>query len=197
MLDIDKDKRSGLSIIIRPPDKMIKVYRHLVSEFRKIEPRQYYYPFPDLHITVFDLIAVHESFDPENCQLTDYLSVANTICTGELPVPIAFNGIVFSNAAGLIMGFDNNRLVNLRKKIRTKLKNEGIPVKERYESKTAHITFCRFLKKLNHPRQFLQKIDKMKGVFFGSYTFDHIEVVIHNWYNRSKKCTIIKRIDLI
>ena len=198
LLDPDNDNRSGLSIIIKPGDKLKNIYYSLINGFRKIEPDQYYYPFKDLHITVFDFIIASENFQFNDKLLKIYISVAGKIFKNELPITIIFNGVVFSKAAGIIKGYDNDdRIIDIRHRIRVCLEEAGMKTDERYESVTTHMTFCRFLRKINNCMDFLLHVEKMKEIPFGQYSFDYADLVIHDWYNKSGKCKLIKRISLI
>lgn len=197
LLDPDNDNRTGLSIITKPGYGIKNLYDSLINGFRKIEPDQYYYPFTDLHITVFDFITAGENIQFNDKLLENYISVTGKVFKNEFPITIVFKGVVFSKAAGLIKGYDHDdRIINIRHKIRVCLQESGIKANERYESVTTHMTFCRFTRKIKNCEDFLFHMSRIKEIPLGNYTFDYIDIVIHDWYNKSEKCKFIKRMLL-
>jgi len=195
LLNLNNDRRLGLSIILRPGYEFKPFYNSLLSDFKNIDPEQYYYPFEDLHITVFEFIPAYTDFQIDDFELNKYISIFKNIFKDEMPFIIDFSGIVFVKTAGIIKGYDKNRLFNIREKIRINLKKNNIKVKERYKSKTAHMTFCRFINNISNLDLFIQFIEKTQDYIFKREIINSIDMVIHDWYNISRKCRLIKRIS--
>jgi 2'-5' RNA ligase len=187
---LENDRRLGISVIV-PMHQLGDRYERFAKIAASVEPDLYLYPLEDLHITVFDLIQGSESYRRDNAKDVLFSEIVNNVARVIEPFSIEFKGVVFSDEAGMLQGFDNDRLVGIRQKIRTILGERGITNDERYESQSAHITFCRFQKKVKNKEAFLTFLDEYRHFEFGSETVTHLEIVEHDWYNlKSKKRTI-------
>jgi 2'-5' RNA ligase len=189
------DARMGVSLII-PIRSISHPYEDLVSSLGKIEPGQYCYPARDLHITIFDFIHGTETYtrDPELERA--FARISRESLKGVHAFPVAFKGIVFSNAAGLIQGYDDNLLIEIRNKIRLSLVASGIRNDERYASESAHITFMRFAGKLAKAKELCGFINENRDTDLGMETIREIELVEHDWYNHESTKRIIERFSL-
>ena len=49
------DGRHGVNFVARPPREIIREIARIHAVLRRVEPSQYYYPLPDLHLTVFEI----------------------------------------------------------------------------------------------------------------------------------------------
>ncbi len=192
--DLNIDKRMGLSIILQPGIELKSKVDSLVENIYEIEPKQYYYPFSDLHITVLDLIARSESNHFNDMKLSNYVSITKKALTNEPSITVNFTGIVSSKEAVLLKGYDNGEIIQLRKTLRLHFEEEGVNLRERYKSITAHMTFCRFASPLNDSKQFAQLLYDLKEFQLGTFVFENVDIVIHDWYNRKEKTQLVKRI---
>ena len=109
---IQVDKRRGISLII-PCENLYNSYKYMIKEFRRMCPEQYFYPKEDVHITVFSYIPGSTEYKTSQFQDEKYSSISELILENEKPFTITFKGMVFSDSAGLITGFDNFNLVKL------------------------------------------------------------------------------------
>jgi hypothetical protein len=189
-----KDNRMGISLII-PITDIERNYRRLISELTSIEPGLFLYPFPDLHITIFDFLRGSGLYRRDQEIENRFSKICSKIqqCP---PIEVVLCGIVFSPAAGLIQGFDNNRLIEIRELIRASMIEEGMKNDERYRSESAHITFARFRNRLENPGALCSFIEKNRDREFGEITLSRFELVEHDWYNRESQKRIIKEISL-
>jgi hypothetical protein len=197
-VDIDRylsgavpDARRGVSLII-PIRSIARPYDGLVTSLRKIEPGHYYYPFQDLHITIFDFIQGKDSYARDTELERDFARISGEALKGLHEFPIAFKGIVFSDAAGLVQGYDENILVEIRDKIRLSLKENGLGNDERYESKSAHVTFMRFADKPAKAKELCGFIDENRDTDIGAEKVREIELVEHDWYNHESTKRVIE-----
>lgn len=190
-----QDGRMGVSLIL-PIRSIAQPYGELVSSLSGIEPGQYYYPARDLHVTIFDFIQGTETYvrDPEREK--SFALISREALKGLQAFPIAFKGIVFSNAAGLIQGYDDNILIGIRSRIRLLLEESGIRNDERYESESAHITFTRFVDRLSNAKGLRGFIDDNRDTDLGLETIREIELVEHDWYNHESTKRIIERFSI-
>jgi hypothetical protein len=95
------DTRRGLSLII-PLNQLTQAYEGLIKNFRILEPEQYYYPPEDLHITVFDYIVAHKTYQTKNSIEQTRINVTDEAVESMTSFPILFRGVVFSREARLV-----------------------------------------------------------------------------------------------
>jgi 2'-5' RNA ligase len=190
-----RDFRLGISLII-PIRSLSNAYGDLVASLNRIDPAQYCYPYDDLHITVFDLIKVGNTYKRNEELENSFLTIAREAVKSIRPFKIRLEGIVFSREAGLIQGYDDNALIEIRKQIRKLLINNGIKNEERYESESAHITFVRFENRLSRPKEYGEFIGRNRRTKMGMESVAELELVEHDWYNRKATKRIIGKIEL-
>lgn len=190
-----RDSRMGISLIISL-HAFAAEYANIVESFRTIEPDQYYYPFDDLHITIFDFIQGTHQYRQNAALEHDFLDISQEALASIPPFSIHMKGIVFSKAAGLIKGYDENRLIEIREKIRRIMKARKKDNDERYRSESAHVTWTRFTRKIQKPREYCHMIDAHTETEIGEEVVREIELVEHDWYNSLEKKRIIGVIPL-
>jgi len=189
------DTRMGVSLII-PIRSIARTYEDLVSSLRDIEPGHYYYPLRDLHITIFDFIQGTDAYARNPELEKTFARISGEALKGIHAFPIAFKGIVFSDAAGLVQGYDENILIEIRDKIRLSLGKSGIRNDERYESKSAHVTFMRFADKPGKAKELCEFIAGNRDTELGVETVQEIELVEHDWYNHESTKRVIERFSI-
>ncbi|HWR11132.1 MAG TPA: 2'-5' RNA ligase family protein [Rectinemataceae bacterium] len=183
VMDPLRDSRLGLSLIISARLDA-GAYGRLVGALARIEPGHYYYPLRDLHTTVFDFVSAREDFVSDPTRESDFLEMAREACSAVGNFELRFRGVVFSAEAGLIGGYDDDALVDIRQRIREAMTRAGIMNDERYRSRSAHCTFMRFTEKFRSARRFLELAEAWEGSDFGAQTVHSACLVEHDWYNR-------------
>jgi hypothetical protein len=191
-----KDSRRGVSLII-PLSQIFKEYEAIVKHFRILEPEQYYYPTSDLHITIFDYIAAHNTYAGSTLIDQTYIGITDAVVKSLAGFNVLFKGIVFSREAGLLKGYDNGSVIALRNRIRARLKDDGLPNTERYQSKSVHSTFMRFTKRIDNLHAFLNELELRKEIDLGIETVKRLVLVEHDWYNRKNLTRTIKEYELV
>ena len=189
------DGRLGISLII-PIQKSRQDYDALVAQFRAISPDQYYYPFDDLHITVFDFVQASKDYTRNEGQEDDFRLISHEALTDIEQFPLRLCGPVFSRAAGLLAGYDDDILISIRNEIRRLMAKRGLRNDERYESRSAHVTFCRFRSPLKDPTGFVSLIDACRDLHLGSEQVGCMELVEHDWYNSKATKRVIASFTL-
>jgi 2'-5' RNA ligase len=189
--DIPNDKRLGISLLI-PINAIHKTYAAMAHEFSLIDPYQYYYPLNDIHITIFDFLKGSSNYHPDVYLEKIFAGMCGNLCNKIAPFIINFDGIVFCKDSLLIKGYDDGALVSIRSMIREEMSTNGIPLDERYNSESAHLTFCRFKSQLSHREQFARAVKKYSEYSLGEQRVDTIELVEHDWYNLVEKKRVIK-----
>ena len=51
LIDSTLDQRFGITLLIRPSDQVKNNIQELLNKLKIVEPKQYYYPNSDIHIT--------------------------------------------------------------------------------------------------------------------------------------------------
>ena len=189
------DSRRGISLII-PVLGIKEEYAALVGQFQALAPEQYYYPLEDLHTTVFDFIRASDQYTRNEKQEKEFRLITH-VALGNVPrFSLRLNGIVFSSAAGLLKGYDDDRLIVIRQNIRHLMAAKGLRNDERYESSSAHVTFCRFPSPLSDPAPFVSLLEARKYLYLGTEKVSRMELVEHDWYNSNGTKRIIASFDL-
>lgn len=191
----EEDGRLGISLII-PMQQLGDRYADFAKIAARVEPDLYLYPLEDLHITVFDFMQGSGTYRRDRSNEILFTEIADNAAKTIEPFTIEFRGVVFTDEAGILPGFDNDRLVGIRQKIREMLKQRGVRNDERYESQSAHITFCRFQNRLKNSAEFVRFLHNYRQFEFGTETITHLELVEHDWYNLKRKKRIIQDIRL-
>jgi hypothetical protein len=191
----ENDSRRGISLIV-PVKQILNNYKRLVGDFSTVEPDQFYYPFEDLHITVFDFVQGTVNYQRNDLLEGLFLRISQNAIDSMGNFKIQMKGIVYSKGAGIIKGYDDNKLVLIRRKIRELLITHQIKNDERYESESAHITFTRFRSSLKNPLIFCETMEKNMEVDLGEEEITNLELVEHDWYNSSHTKRIIDGIQL-
>jgi 2'-5' RNA ligase len=190
--NIEDDKRLGLTVLIPLGDIFLKV----INQLKEIEPKQYFYPATDTHITVIDFIGASEDFVFDEKQVKVYKKVLDAMLKDFSKFNIEFKGLTASKGAVIVQGFFDDALQKLREKLRQEVNKQGIELKERYKVETAHATIMRFKKKLQNPEALANKIEKMRNIDLGTFEVKKILFVLHDWYNLKGKTKILAEYEL-
>src|SRR5207302_8772154 len=113
----------------------------------RTEPDQYYYPSPDLHLTVFEIC--HSLYWEEAAAIAETMaSEPGVWLKGTWPFELRAPVMTFDER-GCGLSFDaDHLLVSLRAFIGNRVSHLGIPLKPRYSNGSAHITFMRYARPL-------------------------------------------------
>lgn len=103
LLDVDSDSRKGISLII-PINFGKNEYKSLVRMFKVLEPDQYYYPFSDLHITIFDFIKATNEYKQDHNLEKAFVEISEMAVKHIQNLEIILNGVVVTREAGIIKG---------------------------------------------------------------------------------------------
>lgn len=185
LLAPETDLRRGLTIINRLPAHIRRNIMFCIQKLATVEPVQYFYPASDLHITVIDLIAANNKFDLPVAEKEKYIEVLSQIVAQVNPIHWKLKGIIASPGAFLVKGYYSHELLDLRNLIRKELPANNLVLQERYQTVSGHVTFARFTKPLQESRQLLDVLAEMKTIDLGQFTTNTLDLVVHDWYNRS------------
>jgi 2'-5' RNA ligase len=183
------DTRFGITLLIRPNEEIKSNIQVLINELKKAEPRQYYYPDSDIHITVLSIISCSEEFKLNQISPNDYVQIICKSLIETDKLKIQFKGITASPSAIMIQGFPTDEtLDNLRNKLRENFKNSDLQqsIDSRYTISTAHSTIMRFQEPLHDPKKLIKITDKFRNYDFGEFTVENLELVYNDWYQRAQ-----------
>lgn len=184
------DDRFGITLLIRPPQKVKNEFRLFLDELKKHNSNQYFYPDSDIHVTVLSIISCYSGFNIKQIEIENYIErIKNTLLSFE-NFEIEFKGITASDSAILIQGFPTNETLNtLRDAIRKAFSISDLEqtIDKRYQLFTAHTTVCRFSEKIQNTEKLLETISKFKTYSFGSFKIENMELVSNDWYHKQEK----------
>ncbi|WP_264538428.1 2'-5' RNA ligase family protein [Flavobacterium sp. N1736] len=181
------DSRFGITLLIRPSEKIKASIQLFLDELKALEPEQYYYPNSDIHITVMSIISCYEGFTLDKISIEDYIKIIQESLVGSGKIKIAFRGVTASPSALMIQGFPaDESLNNLRNKLRNNFKKSALQqsIDSRYTIATAHSTVMRFQEKLQNSKKLIEITEKYRDYNFGEFTVDKVELVYNDWYQR-------------
>ena len=181
------DSRFGITLLIRPSEKIKANIQFFLEKLKAIEPEQYYYPDSDIHITVMSIISCYEGFSLDKIKVEDYIKIIQESLGDLGEIKIEFRGVTASPSALMIQGFPaDESLNNLRNKLRDNFKKSPLKqsIDSRYVIATAHSTVMRFQEKLQNPEKLIEITERFRDYDFGEFTVDKVELVFNDWYQR-------------
>jgi 2'-5' RNA ligase len=184
---LEGDGRRGLSLLITLDAALSRGIVALGDEIKAIEPDQYYYPESDLHVTVLDLISAHEGFALNERQVVTFIGLVERTIRGVAPFELQFRGVIVSGVGIVARGFYREGLHDIRIRLRELALAEGIDLKERYHTISAHATLMRFASAVTDRSRFLSVVDGCSNRDIGCMTVKEVSLVVHDWYNRDKE----------
>jgi 2'-5' RNA ligase len=199
LIDSPNDKRFGITLLIRPPEKIKKQIQLILKELNEVDASQYYYPNSDIHITVISIIYCYEGFQLDRISISDYKKLIRKSIKGLDRFSIKFQGITASDSGIMIQGFPQSEILsNLRNKLRTSFKNSDLEqsIDQRYTIQTAHSTILRFRNELQNSKELFEVIKKYKEFEFGNFEVSELELVFNDWYQRKSSSILLEKFEL-
>ncbi|KAF2517033.1 2'-5' RNA ligase family protein [Flavobacterium foetidum] len=193
------DSRFGITLLLRPNEKIKSATQLFLNELRQIEPNQYYYPNSDIHSTVMSIISCYNGFTLDKINIEDYITVIQESLINLDKIKIRFQGITASSSAIMLQGFPSDEsLHRLRNKLRYNFKKTNLEqsIDSRYAILTAHATVMRFQEKLQNPSKLIETVEKFRNFDFGEFTAENLELVFNDWYQRAEKTIHLKNFRL-
>jgi 2'-5' RNA ligase len=188
-IDAVSDNRFGITVLIRPDSQTKKNIQGFLDELKQIDPKQYYYPDSDIHITVLSIISCYDGFDLAAISIPDYVAILEKSMVDIPDLTIHFQGITASPSAILLQGFTNsNALQDWRNNLRTNFMESGLEqsIDKRYSIQTAHATVVRFRKEISNKEKLLETLEKYRNFDFGKFKVEKYHLVYNDWYQRKQ-----------
>lgn len=193
------DNRFGITLLIRPDQRVKARIKLFLEKLKAIDPTQYYYPDSDMHITVMSIISCYSGFDYDMIPIPSYIEIIQKSIFDSGEIKIAFKGVTASASAIMIQGFPSGEsLNNLREKLRENFKKSTLEqsIDSRYTIAAAHSTVMRFQEKLQNPDQLIAVVEQYRDYDIGEFTVENIEFVYNDWYQREKNTVLLKNFIL-
>ncbi len=199
LIESPNDNRFGITLLVRPDNAVKGEIQKLLAKIRLIEPNQYFYRDPDLHVTVMSIISCYNGFNLTQIRVEDYVNVIQKSIKGMNRFNIEFKGLTASPSCLMIQGFlKDNTLDIIRDNLRNDFKNSGLEqsIDKRYTIQTAHSTIFRLKEKLRNKKEFLNIVEEYRGYNFGTFPVKSLEFVFNDWYQRKEYVKTLYRFDL-
>lgn len=177
------DDRMGLSLVFRPAAPVAARIAAHTALLCRTEPELYCYPAQDLHVTVLDILK-GEPGRPLPPEIDRYIGCIGECCRQARPFAVEFDGMTASDSVVMVRGFYTGGLAQVRALVRRDLARQALPLEERYETVSAHVSAARFPCRLRAPAALLHFV--AQPVYFGQTEVDTLELVFHNWYDSQK-----------
>ncbi|MBG9375171.1 mutarotase [Panacibacter sp. DH6] len=186
LIDSVKDHRFGVTLVAKPSGNVKKNIHQMLLDLRAIEPGQYYYPTPDIHVTVLSIISCYNGFKLASIHARDYIAIIKKSLHGITSFPVFFEGITASPSCIMVQGFAGNEIENLRNNLRSNFKNTDLEssIDKRYQIHTAHATVIRFRHALQQPQKFVERLKYYRNFHFGVTEVQEVSFVFNDWYQR-------------
>lgn len=175
--------------MIRVPPLLYGRIYGIFSALRAQYPSLYWYPASDMHITALDIQRGREGLPKSNAILIRrYARCIREALRGESPFGIRLQGLTASAEAVLVKGYYEEPLERIRASLRARLREEGLPAEERYETYSCHVSVARFPAPVSHPQKLIAFVEKQAQTAVGSWRAARLELTYHNWYDSQKEC---------
>ncbi|MFC3122728.1 hypothetical protein [Agaribacter flavus] len=112
---------------------------------------------------------------------------------------IRFESIAAAPSGLLVCGHpEDDSLDRMREHIRLAFAKSALKssIEARYALSTAHITTFRFTSAALDFSPLLEQMDILSQVSFGEDTFDSVELVLNDWYQKASKSKILAKLPL-
>lgn len=138
------DTRRGLTLLMAGAPAVAAAPANAVAGLREAAPELYYYPAPDLHLTLLTPLSGQPNQQLIAAQVQAYHAARLAALRGARAFAIEFNGLTLVPAAVLGQGYPAPGLQQLREHVRRSLRAANLPLAERYPSVSAPSTAMRF-----------------------------------------------------
>ncbi|HEX5690048.1 MAG TPA: 2'-5' RNA ligase family protein [Roseiflexaceae bacterium] len=195
----ERDQRRGLTVIARLAPDIVARIGELLQALAVVEPRQYYYPQADLHLTVLSLFTATEQYQSHLDRLDDYRDAVASALRSTPSFAVDMVGITVAPGAVLLQGFPTDGTLNkARDRLREALIGRGLDTSldQRYRLVTAHSTLVRFAAPLAAPEQFADALTAYRYTSFGRSVIASLDLVLNDWYMSSDTLTQIAAFQL-
>lgn len=146
------DQRYGVNLIVRPPLSVISYIHTIQDRLRAHEPRQYFYPSDDLHLTLIELCSSRSQSEAEALAAVVVNVLPEMVQTASRAVLV--RPLLGYDRRACAVNFlpADQRLQALRDHFTAQLLRQGVTITPRYAPQSAHVTIMRYLRPLHSER---------------------------------------------
>lgn len=183
----ERDTRMGVGVLFRISSPVRGEITQKLQKLRNASPEIFYCNPDDFHVTVLELLCAKPGLTCSAALASQYEEVLRREAASIKPFAVRFEGFACSDGAILSKGYYAPELELLRQKMRAALRNNSLPLEERYETYSCHITVARFPCRIANPQVLLEEAAELDAVPLGDFEVGAIELVYHNWYDTKKE----------
>jgi len=179
------DMRRGITLLSYLDNSVVVEISNFLEELKFFEPKQYYYPKNELHLTILSIISCITGFKLSDIDVEAYSSVIKETLKNFDGFKVKYKGITMSSSCILIQGFpDCKQLNHLRDSLRVNFKKAKLEstIDSRYKISTAHTTAARCITPFENSHKVMKVLSKYKNYDFGTLEVNSLELVFNNWY---------------
>lgn len=197
-----KDTRRGISVLSYLKQDNSSVSRNIVEFIRRLallEPRQYFYPESEFHLTILSVIHCQKNFLLSDIDIPDYTRVFEQAMKDIGPIKINFRGVTASPNCIMVQGYPvNEQLETLREQLRSSFASSSLytVMDHRYKLITAHSTIARFHMPLRDSQKLLEFLSEYRSYDFGTLELNDINLIFNNWYQNLSETRFLARYKL-
>ncbi len=186
----EHDSRICLTMVFFLPIALSKrVTKEIVGPLKTADPKQYFYPFDSLHLTIQNVKVVA---DPPNFSSKEIELVRNLSLYFKKHNPLFFelNGLLKMKNSAFIKAYPDAETQEFILSLRKKLEEIGVPDDKSYSESsivTGGITFCRFYTASNNA--FMKYFNRIKNIDLGKLRVDKVSLISTNavaYINKTK-----------
>lgn len=187
LLESNESNKMGLILAIRPTEEVKKNILKIQKKMKNIEPNQYYYQEAEYHITLLDLIRARQDYVYTDEQIKIYNDIITKAIIGVNSFEIKLKGVVISDGAVMVKGYYEDEMNTIRENLRKYIEESSLKNEEKYKTKLAHITICRFKEKINNRNDLLGFVQDYAEYDFGNFGVSNFELTYHDGYYSKKE----------
>ncbi|WP_211224473.1 2'-5' RNA ligase family protein [Marinimicrobium agarilyticum] len=187
LINSRNDTRRGVTALayLKSNPYLTKEIGDFLTELKRSEPRQYFYPESDLHLTVLSIISCEPGLRLGELDREAYSKTFRRAVQNAGSIKIHFRGVTASPSCILIQGFpEGEGLGRIRDRLREAFGASGLKtsIDARYKVSTAHATVLRFRSPIRDAELLLKTLSPYRAHHFGTLEVDEVGLVFNNWY---------------
>lgn len=194
LIDDASDSRRGLTLLFRPDNLVLGRIQGFLSTVSEVDPDQFFYRNPDIHVTVMPIISCYNGFEFGKVDTEAYKSLIGRCLKQIRSFKVVFRGVFFSPSCIIVKGYPlDSTLGQIRENLRNEFSRVSLEqsLDGRYVLRTAHSTIVRFKSPVRKPERMEELVTVNSDLDFGVSTIRKLSFVYNDWYQRHEKVTLL------